>query len=465
MILPAAIVSLSLAALAGCGSDAATSAPTSIPGSDRPPVTGGPPVTEPDPYAGRGWIDGEPEWGVVDMEGGAMPMTGSPDEFTASDAAEPPSGVATDEAAAPIEGEGGQLTPLRAGSVDDNADFPGFLEYLQRYDELGLPARPFDPTGRIVATVTGANGLPVAGAPITVAAGGTTVTELRTSADGQAIFLPAEFGDTQASYTLASGDVSVDAMPGTDATLTVATDGGRAAGMPVDVLFLLDVTGSMGDEIAQLKATIAQVSDQLLALPQHPDIRFGMTLFRDEGDLFVTSTFDFTNDIAAFQDALDHVEADGGGDTPEAVDEAFAAALSDPSWRDPASTVQLAFLVGDAAPQVARQVPKPYPASIQEAASRGITVHVVAASQTDDPAEHAFREIAEGTGGRFVFLAYGAGGTATGEHTDIASTDYEELSLDQLVVRLVGEELAALTGDTFSPPPTTSTVPTTDQGQ
>ena len=36
-----------------------------------------------------------------------------------------------------------------------------------------------------------------------------------------------------------------------------------------------------------------------------------------------------------------------------------------------------------------------------------------------------------------MFLAYGAGGAATGAHTDIASTDYEELTLDDLVVRLV----------------------------
>ena len=92
--------------------------------------------------------------------------------------------------------------------------------------------------------------------------------------------------------------------------------------------------------------------------------------------------------------------------------------------------------------------------SIKAAQARGITVHAIAASSTDDEAEHAFRAIAQGTGGRFVFLAYGAGGAALGEHTDIASTDYEELSLDALVVRLVAESLAALTGTEPAPPPT-----------
>lgn len=451
--------------LGACGSATQTATPagpsgTADPTTTDPTTTSS--TTSPDD-AGRGWIGGEPDWDQAYASGGgdAMPMSAAPAEADTAESAASDVGPS----GAPIDSG-----PLRAGSVDDNADFAGFLDYLARYEELGLPARPFDPAGRIVLTLTGANTLPVAGAAVTVSQGDATVAALRTSADGQAIFLPAEYDlaatDAPTPFTFGVGGVSVDAIAGNDAALSLPTDGGAVAGMPADVLFLLDVTGSMGDEIAQLKATIAQVSAQLEALPQQPDIRFGMTLFRDEGDLFVTSTFDFTDDISTFQTALDGVEADGGGDTPEAVDEAFAAALGDPSWRDPASTVQMIFLVGDAAPQVGRQVEQTYPQSILEASSRGITVHVVAASQTDDPAEHTFREIAQGTGGRFVFLAYGAAGTATGEHTDIASTDYEELSLDQLVVRLVGEELAALTGETFTPPAVADTVPTTDgQGQ
>ena len=68
-----------------------------------------------------------------------------------------------------------------------------------------------------------------------------------------------------------------------------------------------------------------------------------------------------------------------------------------------------------------------------------------------------FRQLAQATGARFVFLSYGAGGAATGGSTDIDRTDYEELSLDDLVVRLVTEELAALTGDETQVPPPSST--------
>ena len=112
-----------------------------------------------------------------------------------------------------------------------------------------------------------------------------------------------------------------------------------------------------------------------------------MTLYRDEGDTFVTSTFDFTADIDAFRAALNDVVADGGGDYPEALEEGLASALSTPSWRDPASTVQLVFLVGDAPPRLDRQVPVEYPAAVGDAVARGIKVFPIASSESDDQAE------------------------------------------------------------------------------
>ena len=78
-----------------------------------------------------------------------------------------------------------------------------------------------------------------------------------------------------------------------------------------------------------------------------------------------------------------------------------------------------------------------------------------------------FRQIAEATGGRFVFLAYSDGTTATGPSTDIDSTDYEKLPLGELVVRLVTDTLSTLTGTTVAAPPesTTTVPPTNPPGQ
>ena len=104
----------------------------------------------------------------------------------------------------------------------------------------------------------------------------------------------------------------------------------------LDLLFLLDATGSMADEIHQLKVTIDEVAQRIYRLPGDVDVRLGMTLYRDEFDSFLTATFDLTPDVDAFDEALTAVVADGGDDHPETL----AEALSQPSWRPAEETVQ-----------------------------------------------------------------------------------------------------------------------------
>jgi hypothetical protein len=184
-----------------------------------------------------------------------------------------------------------------------------------------------------------------------------------------------------------------------------------------------------------------------------------MTVYRDEGDLFVTRTFDLTDDLDSFLQALAEVVADGGGDYPEALDEALAEGLGKPEWRRDGA-VELLFVIADAPPQIGRQVAQPYPASAVAAAVAGVKIFTVAASGTDDQAEYVMRDLAFVTGGRFVFLAYGSEGSATGERSDITAEDYDELPLDQLIVRLVEDELSSLNGETATSG-TTTTLPAT----
>ena len=276
---------------------------------------------------------------------------------------------------------------------------------------------------------------------VSVTADGAAIASLRTTADGTARFLPALYDAGQvAEFSFTTGDTSAKALPGSTVALQVGAPGGVSVATALDVLFLLDATGSMGDEIDRLKATIDSVAAQVGAFESQPDVRFGMTLYRDQGDAFVTSTFDFTGDIAAFRAALNDVDRRRRRRLSGSPRGGPGIGFSTPTWRDPASTVQLVFLVGDAPPHLDRQAPVDYPAAIADAVARGIKVFPIASSESDDQAEAVFREIAAATGARFVFLSYGAQGAATGDATDIASTDYEELPLDALVVRLIAEE-------------------------
>ena len=386
-------------------------------------------------------------------------------------AAEPSAVYAT---ATPASGEAGDgsssdrnaATGLRAGSVDDNADYAAYLEYSTRLNTEGIVTRPFDPAGRIVVTAIGSNGLPLAGVPVIVSAGDGQVAEIRTTATGTARFLPGLYNaGHEATFTFRAGAAVASAAQGETVALTLDTPGGVQGPVAVDVLFLLDATGSMGDEIDQLKMTIDQVAADVAALAGDPDVRFAFTLYRDPGDVFVTTSFDFTGDVDEFRTALAAVIADGGGDYPEALEEGLAEALTGPAWRDPATTLQLMFLVADASPRLDRQVPVDYPASIRDAVRRGIKVFPIASSESDDQTEMVFRQLAVATGARFVFLSYGAAGAATGASSDIGPTDYEEMSLDALVLRFIAEELSTLTGADVPVPTTVSPPVTNPPGQ
>ncbi len=415
------------------------------------------------PAADRGWLEGDDlDWtGGGDVAGARGDL-----DMAAETAYSDDGGDVTDigPIEPPIEPPIDD-TPLRAGSIDDGDDVDAYLDYRAGVVESGVEVRPLDVRDSTVITVTGDNGLPVLDAIVEVVADGGAVA-LRTTADGSVRFAPAAMnldGDTfSATVTVGEAVQSVEfALGAPSVDITVDAPGGHDGSVPLDVHFVLDATGSMGDEIARLRDNMTSVATQIAALPSAPDVRFGMTVYRDEGDLFVTRTFDLTDDLDAFLVALADVQADGGGDYPEALDEALADALEKPEWRRDGA-VELLFVIADAPPQVGRDVQQPSTATAIAAAERGVKIFPVAASGTDDQAEYVMRELAFVTGGRFVFLSYGAGGsTATGDGTDITADDYDELPLDALVVRLVQDELSALTGVESQPVPTTTAPITT----
>ena len=479
IVLPAVV-----ALMAGaCSSESAgnTVATTVVPVETSPPPVDPEPGPSGEggtaPSTGDGWIDGEPDWrgasGEASAGYGAMEETATAEDAGTMAIEEKAAAPAPTAAAMSTIGEDDIVSgtdpviheseppqaKLTGGSIDDNERFEDYLTYRAEFSGLGIPVRDLDPTGRIVVTVTGEDGLPVAGAEVLVTAGQVGVG-LRTTADGTVRFHPEAYELGDGPFAVSAGGANTTAERGESVSLETSLPTAAGETVALDVLFLLDSTGSMEDEIHQLKITIDEVARRIHRLPGDVDVRLGMTLYRDEGDVFLTRTFDLTPDAEAFAQALSEVVAHDGGDYPEALDEALADALSKPSWRSGADTVQLVFLVADAPPQMLRQVPVPYTDSMREAARRGIKIFPVSSSGTDDQAEFVFRQLAQFTGARYVFLTYGAEGRATGAATDIGRRDYEELSLDDLIVRLVAEELADLRGAVDAETPGTS-----DDGQ
>ena len=81
------------------------------------------------------------------------------------------------------------------------------------------------------------------------------------------------------------------------------------------------------------------------------------------------------------------------------------------------------------------------------ARGKGIKVFGVGASGLDTQGEYVQRQIAQYTGGRFVFLTYRQAtnpASGPGRETVHEVSNYSVDTLDRLIVRLVSEELGKL---------------------
>ena len=115
----------------------------------------------------------------------------------------------------------------------------------------------------------------------------------------------------------------------------------------LDVVYLIDATGSMSDEIELLKETLSWVSGEIEGGDVPVDLRMGMVAYRDRGEEFVTELYEMARDVAALRRDVKLPAAEGCGDTRESLNEGLHEAASGMNWRVDA-TVKLVFLVADA---------------------------------------------------------------------------------------------------------------------
>ena len=345
---------------------------------------------------------------------------------------------------ASLDSGGGQSVSLSAGEVNDNERWDEYLEYRDRYAGPGV--HDVDVSERYVIKISDSNERPVHDAAVRISVDGFLIFEGRTYANGQTLFFPLAFDGSEGATSFAlevekSGVSRSMAFPRhqeQDWQVTLNLDQSYSGGIPLDVLFLLDSTGSMADEIDQIKDTLLSISSRISDFPSQPDLRFGMVAYRDRDDEFVTRVYDFDHDVERFRNSIRNVEADGGGDEPESLNEAYHVAINEPDWRLD-NAIRLVFLIADAPPHLDYQDDFSYAVDMQEAHHQGIKTFSIASSGLTSQGEYVFRQIAQHTMGRFIFIVYGPDGATS---HDVGQYTVE--NLDDLVVSLVEEELANL---------------------
>ena len=204
----------------------------------------------------------------------------------------------------------------------------------------------------------------------------------------------------------------------------------------LDVMLVIDSTGSMGDEIEYLTTEFRDIVAAIQSQFPGVSTRFGLVAYRDLGDEFVVRSYDFTDSLETMQGQLAQQSANGGGDYPEAMEQALGRAL-DVSWRG-GNTARLLFLVADAPPHdenLGMTLDK-----AKTARQMGIRIYPLAASGVADTAEYLMRVMAATTHSRYLFLTDDSGvGNA---HAEPKVPCYAVTRLDQLLIRVIASELS-----------------------
>lgn len=334
---------------------------------------------------------------------------------------------------------------LTAGEHDDLLNPELYAAYVNRSD-LGQDIRvlPRVDTMRVVTVkVSDSNGQPIPFADVMVTCSDGNSITMATQADGTAVFFPGldELSERVSVSAWKSGRRIADARP----VLVADAPGGQTVGLTanqmatkaskLDLMLVIDTTGSMGDEIRYLQAELRSIVASIAAKHRDLDIRVGFVFYRDEGDEYVTRTIAFDRDIGKAQGALAQQYATGGGDYPEAMDQALIRAVGQ-EWRPDA--VKSLLLVADAPPHDDK-----FGRTWQAAeAARAKRIHItpVAASGVADKAEYAMRAMAAATQSRYLFLTDDSG--IGNPHAPPAIDCYLVTRLDALVRRVIDSQIS-----------------------
>lgn len=200
----------------------------------------------------------------------------------------------------------------------------------------------------------------------------------------------------------------------------------------IELMFVIDTTGSMGDEINYLKVEIDDVISEIQEKNPNTVIKLALLFYRDKGDEYVTRYFDFTQDIQKQKNNLSNQNANGGGDFEEAVYKALGEAV-DKQWSSSSETRVLVHVAD--APSHDNEV-KEWNKNVLKLTKKGIKVISVASSGIDKKTEYFFRSQSMITGGCYVYLTddSGVGGTHIEATTEVKPVvEY----LNKLLIRLI----------------------------
>lgn len=204
----------------------------------------------------------------------------------------------------------------------------------------------------------------------------------------------------------------------------------------VDIVWAVDATGSMGDEIEYLKTELLDVIGRVKNINPGLSMRMGSVFYKDVTDEYLVKSSGLSPDISKTVDYIRQQFAGGGGDYPEAVHSALEEAIYRQDWSADA-VARICFLVLDASPHQDPEVIASIQRSIKDAAKKGIRVVPVSASGIQKDTEFLMKFFGLATNGTYLFLTDHSG--IGGKHIEATTDEYKVELLNNLLVRIISQ--------------------------
>ncbi len=363
-------------------------------------------------------------------------------------ATEPYEPSASTEPAEIIKEEPLEIVPdaglLTTGEWRDNDNW-GFFTNLVKNEKISFPSFGIDPRYRIKITATNEAGEPVPNAKAELFDENKHQKIWSAVTDHNGIaYLFAEPETENVSITVTNGENSQIIEPfsikkqtssnqstssAISQEMTITLAGEKNTYTDTEIMFILDTTGSMGDEMLFLQSEFSAITKEIGT----QNTKYSVNFYRDEGDDYVTKCFDFSDNISELQKRLNDETADGGGDTPEAVAEILQQTISQGKWSE--NSVKLAFLIFDAPPHDGKEAI--LQKAISDAAEKGIRLVPVVSSNSERDTELFARAISIKTGGTYIFLTDDSG--IGDSHLEPIIGDYKVEKLYDIIIRVIKE--------------------------
>jgi Mg-chelatase subunit ChlD len=177
----------------------------------------------------------------------------------------------------------------------------------------------------------------------------------------------------------------------------------------LEMVFVLDTTGSMGGLLDGAKQRIWGIINEVMQSASHPSVSVGLVAYRDRGDAYVTKVLPLTTNLDQVYSTLMSYLAEGGNDTPENVRRALADAVHNAGWSSRAPGVaQIIFLVGDAPPHEDYQDEPDTATTTAEAVRAGMIVNTIQCGNQSDT-QQVWQMIAQRGEGQYFAIAQDGG--------------------------------------------------------